>query len=156
LVWTFNNINLPDSISNEAESHGYIYFKIKPQADIAEGAILDNQAAIFFDNLEPVITNTVTNIIGEERGELATEGELQLFPNPMVNETNVSILPLDGAQVDIESIYLYDGLGNLLLSKLGVGKREVELIRGNMAPGYYLVKVKGGDGKEYIGKLLVP
>jgi len=30
LVWTFENINMPDSLANEAESHGYITFKIKP------------------------------------------------------------------------------------------------------------------------------
>lgn len=30
LVWTFSNINLPDSTTDEAASHGFVKFKIRP------------------------------------------------------------------------------------------------------------------------------
>jgi uncharacterized repeat protein (TIGR01451 family) len=63
LTWTFTNINLPDSTTNEPESHGYIKFKIKPNEGIAEGTIIENFADIYFDFNEPVRTNTtVSNI----------------------------------------------------------------------------------------------
>ncbi len=60
LVWTFNNILLPDSTTNEVESHGFVTYTIKPiemdQADY--GTQIFNNAAIFFDYNPPVITNT--------------------------------------------------------------------------------------------------
>src|SRR5690606_38919984 len=53
----FNNINLPDSTSNEPASHGYIQYKIKPKSTIAVGDFIKNDAAIYFDFNPPVITN---------------------------------------------------------------------------------------------------
>ena len=57
-VWSFNNINLVDSIKNEPLSHGYIVYRIKPKANVQVGNIITNRAAIFFDYNLPVITNT--------------------------------------------------------------------------------------------------
>jgi len=61
LKFVFENINLPDSISNEPGSHGYVLFEISPFDDLPEGTVIDNTAYIYFDLNAPVITNTVTN-----------------------------------------------------------------------------------------------
>ncbi|SRX52759.1 FG-GAP-like repeat-containing protein [Aequorivita sp. CIP111184] len=61
----FENINLPDSTSNEPESHGYIQYKIKPISAINIGDSMSNSANIFFDFNPPVLTNTVTTTIVE-------------------------------------------------------------------------------------------
>ncbi len=58
LRWRFEDINLPDSTSNEPESHGYVKFKIAPKAETPEGAIVENFADIYFDFNEPIRTNT--------------------------------------------------------------------------------------------------
>lgn len=63
LTATFNYIMLPDSTTNEPESHGYIEFKIKARERIENGSILLNKAAIYFDAEDPIITNTVANVI---------------------------------------------------------------------------------------------
>ena len=57
-VWSFNNINLVDSIKNEPLSHGYLVYRIKPKANVQVGDIITNKAAIYFDYNLPVITNT--------------------------------------------------------------------------------------------------
>ena len=57
-VWSFNNINLVDSIKNEPLSHGYLVYRIKPKAIVQVGDIITNRAAIYFDYNLPVITNT--------------------------------------------------------------------------------------------------
>lgn len=71
LVWTFNNIQLPDSNVNEPASHGFIKFTVKPRSDVAGGAIISNSAAIYFDFNAPVITNTVENQIASNVGNIS-------------------------------------------------------------------------------------
>ncbi len=58
LVFTFNNIYLVDSITDEANSHGYISFKISPNIKYVNSRIT-NKANIYFDYNEPVVTNEV-------------------------------------------------------------------------------------------------
>ncbi|WP_378410102.1 DUF7619 domain-containing protein [Rhodocytophaga aerolata] len=65
LTWTFNNINLPDSTSNEPASHGYLRFRIRPKKDTPDGVKITNSAAIYFDYNSPVITNTVLSTTGQ-------------------------------------------------------------------------------------------
>ncbi|MBP6389721.1 MAG: T9SS type A sorting domain-containing protein [Flavobacteriales bacterium] len=58
VVFTFANILLPDSNSNEPASHGFIKYRIRPFAGIPNGTTIANTAAIHFDVNAPVITNT--------------------------------------------------------------------------------------------------
>jgi uncharacterized repeat protein (TIGR01451 family) len=59
----FNNINLPDSGHNEAGSHGFFTFRIKPLAGATPGQQIQNTASIYFDFNPAVVTNTaVSNI----------------------------------------------------------------------------------------------
>ena len=55
--FNFPNINLPDSNSNEPDSHGWIQYKIKTDSTITPGIIIHNTAAIYFDFNDPIITN---------------------------------------------------------------------------------------------------
>ncbi len=64
LTWTFKDINLPDSTTNEPASHGYVRFRIRPKAGIPLGATIRNGAAITFDYNSPVLTNLVTHTTG--------------------------------------------------------------------------------------------
>lgn len=57
LVWTFNEINLPDSNINEPLSHGRIVYRIKPVNTVAVGDTIHNTASIYFDYNLPVVTN---------------------------------------------------------------------------------------------------
>lgn len=63
LTWSFNDILLPDSTSNEAGSHGYIQFSIKPKAGLPAKTPVENFADIFFDFNAPVRTNLTVNRI---------------------------------------------------------------------------------------------
>ena len=60
LVVTFNDIDLVDSIRNEPASHGFVKFKVSLSANRPQpGEVVENQASIYFDFNEPIITNTV-------------------------------------------------------------------------------------------------
>lgn len=57
------NILLPDSNANERSSHGFVSFKIKPQASIAANSTIVNKAAIYFDYNSAVITNDANTFV---------------------------------------------------------------------------------------------
>jgi uncharacterized repeat protein (TIGR01451 family) len=59
----FSNILLPDSSTNEVESHGFVQFQINFLPDSPEFSKADNKVGIYFDYNGPVITNTVTNTL---------------------------------------------------------------------------------------------
>jgi hypothetical protein len=57
LEWTFSNILLPDSNTNEPLSHGYISFIVEKADSLMNGDVISNSVAIYFDFNDPVITN---------------------------------------------------------------------------------------------------
>lgn len=63
LKFNFPNIELPDSGFNEPLSHGFVKYKIKLKDSLALGTLIQNTANIIFDFNQPIVTNTVPNII---------------------------------------------------------------------------------------------
>ena len=103
LVFTFNNILLPDSLTNEIGSQGLVNFSIKPIPNIAFGTTIVNKAAIYFDFNEPVITDSVARTIQTPVFANSTHLELcegdESFGFPMTSDTLV-----------IDSVMMNDGL----------------------------------------------
>ncbi|WP_298764478.1 MBG domain-containing protein [uncultured Polaribacter sp.] len=60
LEFIFENIHLADSLSNEPESHGWVFFKIKPKSTLSLNDIIENTSYIYFDYNAPIITNTAS------------------------------------------------------------------------------------------------
>ncbi len=95
LIFTFNNINLPDSTSDLAGSQGAISFRLKPRAGITFGDVLENTAGIYFDFNPPIITNTVSHAVDFSVGtqeDTQQHEQMRLLPNPARETLNV-ILP---------------------------------------------------------------
>ncbi|MEL7341604.1 MAG: PKD domain-containing protein, partial [Bacteroidota bacterium] len=63
LVFTFANINLPDSASDPLGSQGFVAYTLQHAGSLSPGTQIDNRAAIYFDYNAPIITNTVQNTI---------------------------------------------------------------------------------------------
>ncbi|MFN0203214.1 MAG: SprB repeat-containing protein, partial [Bacteroidia bacterium] len=92
LVFTFNNINLADSASNEPESHGHVLYAIRLKKNLPLGTEIRNKAAIYFDYNAPIITNEVLNTLYQP---ISIEDEnfaksVSLVPNPTTNESMLS------------------------------------------------------------------
>ncbi|MBK8566718.1 MAG: T9SS type A sorting domain-containing protein [Saprospiraceae bacterium] len=118
LEFFFDNINLPDSISDEPGSHGFVQFSIRPKAGLELGDVVENTAFIYFDFNEPVITNTVQTKVeptskvssGEKIGKVniypnPTSSSLRLgFDNPSTAELNLLLFDLWGRQLDRQII----------------------------------------------------
>ncbi|MBL4752230.1 MAG: SBBP repeat-containing protein [Flavobacteriales bacterium] len=65
LEWTFDNILLPDSNTNEPQSNGFITFTVAQNPDLPNGTVIKNSADIYFDFNAPVITNQTSHRIND-------------------------------------------------------------------------------------------
>ncbi len=82
--WNFINILLPDSNTNELESHGFVKFRIKPLPGLTVTDSIQNKADIYFDYNTAITTNTiVVNVLNTTQVNELQEMELQVFPNPV-------------------------------------------------------------------------
>jgi len=81
LIFTFDDIFLPDSTTNEPASHGFIQYSIKPMADLLPGDRIENLAAIYFDFNDPIITNTVFHTI--RKPVVSETNQLEFCPGEM-------------------------------------------------------------------------
>lgn len=92
LAFTFNNIMMPDSTSEEPGSKGYVVFRIRPRDDLQHMDVIHNTAYIFFDANPAIVTdttwqtimdcNTLTGIASENSfcvGDVAYCGSEQPF-----------------------------------------------------------------------------
>ena len=64
LEWTFYNIKLPDSTTNEPASNGFVTFTVNQVKNLPDGTEINNRVGIYFDYNDPIITNTTSHIIG--------------------------------------------------------------------------------------------
>lgn len=88
--FNFSNIFLADSLSNEAESHGYVRYTISPVSGLNPGDQITNTAYIYFDFNSPIVTNTAVNTIEFLSGVAEySEYQLGVFPNPTSNFINI-------------------------------------------------------------------
>ncbi|MBL7780094.1 MAG: T9SS type A sorting domain-containing protein [Saprospiraceae bacterium] len=147
LDFFFDNINLPDSSSNEPESHGFVLFSVQPRAGLAIGTSIPNQAAIYFDYNVPVFTNfaemQVKQSVGTGAVSLSTDG-MYLAPNPASNVVRVFFEEKTAAHTLLR---LFDAQGRMVLEKtVGTGQEVCTLDVSGLSAGTYVVKVAGKAG----------
>ena len=63
VTFLFEDINLPDSTSDEPGSHGYVKYKIEQVSGLLPHDEIQNTAHIYFDLNAPITTNTTLNTI---------------------------------------------------------------------------------------------
>jgi PKD repeat protein len=63
LIIKFDGIELSAAIANEAASQGHILFSISPKNGLADGTVIHNQAGIYFDENEVVLTEATKNTL---------------------------------------------------------------------------------------------
>ncbi len=153
--WTFNDIMLPDSNSNEPASHGYVKFKIHQHPGNQISTEITNQAAIFFDYNPAVITNEVFNIIGDMEQifthdpEVNTQQQVDVFPNPAADYV------LFNVDADKYSIELYDGYGRIIRHIQDITSAEYRMPASNISHGVYYYRIKDQSGVVGAGKIVI-
>ncbi|MFK7979930.1 MAG: FG-GAP-like repeat-containing protein, partial [Saprospiraceae bacterium] len=156
LFWEFPNIMLADSVNNEPESHGYVTFRVLPKADLPIGTIIENDAKIFFDNMEPVATNVVRNIIQPAITKEQFAGKLLAYPNPTNGVLNVQLIPLKtGETAIIRELTFYNLQGLPVKSIQNLETEQLTIDLTDLPTGLYYMKAINQEGTISEGKVLV-
>ncbi len=121
--FNFAGINLPDSISNEPGSHGYVQYRVRSLPALANNTSVENTAYIYFDFNSPVVTNTATSLVHcvESRSISQTicHGESFSFNN--VN--------LQYPGVYLDTIYNSNGCDTIVYLNLNVTYQTINTIQ---------------------------
>ncbi len=157
LFWEFPNINLPDSVHNEPESHGFVTFRVRPKADLSTGTKIENSANIYFDNLEEVPTNVVTSIIQPDVPVGTNVGRLLVYPNPSDGAVNIQLNPLDwGSPTKLRQIELYNLQGIPIRSVHNIDDlQHLDWDLSDLPRGIYFINALDEEGEEYLAKLFL-
>lgn len=149
ITWKFNGIMLPVSQPNSTIGKGYVTFKIKPLPGYAVGDIIPNTAAIYFDFNPAIVTNTFTTefVSTLSNGSFNTEN-ISIYPNP-----TQGLLTINSGNTAIQSIVLYDMLGNRLVTELPL-QTETSLNIGNLQSGIYIVEITSKENERLIQKII--
>jgi len=153
LKFRFDNINLPDSMSNEAQSHGYVVFEISPKENLPIGTVISNSAAIYFDFNPPIITNTVISTYTDSIPDCLTTSiptlyntdKLLIFPNPGSNFLRIKGEFTPNSYAEILSI---DGR-IILKEKIKDNQLEIDAL----TKGVYFLRIHDQD-KIYTQKFI--
>lgn len=152
LIFTFNNINLVDSTTNEPLSHGFVKFKIAPKNNVPLGTRINNNVDIYFDYNTPVRTNTAFVTLGNYQAVSLNEYNSNLernvlvYPNPFTQSTTLEIIS-EKENLNAE-VFVYDVFGKIVyIKKL---KTKKEALNPSLSGGVYFYEVK--NGKTIIGK----
>ncbi len=106
ITFYFNNILLPDSGADYAGSMGNVEYSIVPKSGIADGAVINNFADIYFDMNAPVRTGTTLNTIDYNLGVEPLFGatHVHIYPNPTRESITVELAqPCETCRIEISN-----------------------------------------------------
>ncbi len=160
--WTFANILLPDSNTNEPQSHGFLKYKIQQKVGNVLGTVIENNAGIYFDFNPPIITNTVFNTIGDIEAlttpptqvpEIYSEGyDIRVYPNPFSSTTTFEISYSKSGPLSFE---LYNLIGERVKVISEITGDSFIFDRENLSDGIYIYKIRAENKLIGTGKLVV-
>ncbi|MFK7784199.1 MAG: T9SS type A sorting domain-containing protein, partial [Crocinitomicaceae bacterium] len=110
-IFTFDSIFLPDSSTNEIESHGFIKYHIDLNSNVPVGTQIKNTAEIYFDYNPPIITNTVINTLYNCSNLSLIMSSLSVCENELISVSG----DLSDMVIDWNIIGVDNGVGNELL-----------------------------------------
>ncbi len=142
--WRFDNIELPDSLTDENNSHGFIHYSIQTKENLPAETTIANRASIYFDFNTPVITeDAITQVLFPD-GVDNQEGllfDILLKPNPANDEVTVSFTVVNTMKARLEVMSL-DGTIWLQkeLSQFDAGELAVKISLQEIPTGCYLIR----------------
>lgn len=150
----FPNINLPDSTSNEPQSHGFVRFEVAMEQDLDPGTEIKNKVEIYFDTNEPIVTNVALNTIEFPSGlsveDLQLSG-LKVYPNPTDGVVNFELKKSMDAELLITDI-----TGKVIYQQRHAATSVVQVNTEKMVQGIYVYELRDlTNGGTSAGKLMI-
>ena len=170
IVFSFENINLPDSTSDEPNSHGFVKFGLNLKPSLPLNTEIANNAAIYFDFNAPIITNSTLNTlhippqdttINDTTANDTTNTtsananaffahKVKVYPNPF---SEITTLSFPNAENEEYSLIIRDLTGKVVQKIEYIRGSEVKIAKENKAKGVYLWELKGKYSAR--GKLML-
>ncbi|MBV6442858.1 MAG: T9SS C-terminal target domain-containing protein [Haliscomenobacteraceae bacterium CHB4] len=153
----FEDILLPDSNVNEPASNGFVKFSILPRTGAPLETVIENDAAIYFDFNEPVITNTTFHRLGENFVVRAWQpfvpgADVTVAPNPFSDEALLTVKGLrNNAPLRLR---VFDLQGQVVNETETTGT-VFHLRKGDWPAGVYLFQISQNGAVIGSGKLAV-
>ncbi len=143
LVFTFNDILLPDSTTDLLGSQGFVAFRMKPRNGLLPGDVIENTAAIHFDFNEPVITEPSV-LVAEFSTAILTPMSDDLIVSPIPASEQIrfqfpgtierlSVITADGRVIFTSRPQAADGIVDIA----------------TLPSGCYLLQVRTSQGSVY-------
>jgi len=143
MEFIFNNINLPYEDEDEEGSNGFIAYKIKPIAGTQLGDfIIGNEAYIYFDYNDPIITNTTSTEVVEETSSASVHNLndlISVYPNPTNGVLHIS----SKGNTILEGVKIYNLQGRELF---GSTTNQETINIENLSAGIYLMNIRTNQG----------
>jgi PKD repeat protein len=83
LIFTFPNINLPDSATDEPNSHGFVKFAMNLLPNLPLNTQISNSSSIYFDFNAPVLTNSTLTTLYKNM-ELVVNDSISICPTDSI------------------------------------------------------------------------
>ena len=160
IEWTFDGILLPDSTTNEPESHGFVMFTIDREGNLPVGHRINNDADIYFDYQPPVETNIAYVTLGEDVFVMVSldppftetlRQPIKVYPNPM-SESAVFDL---GEYWDEVNLEVMDLNGRLMHEQQFHNTDRATLRRGQLTSGMYVFRLTSKGEVLGTGRIVV-
>jgi hypothetical protein len=136
--WRFENILLPDSTTDEPNSHGAVGFRIRPVEPLLPGTVLANTAQIYFDFNAPIVTNTSTLVATATTALNNATAPLAWTVGPVPTTGPFAVRRTDGQALgDVEVL---DPLGRHVM-QYRTTESVLHMDGGAWPPGTYLVRI---------------
>lgn len=155
LEWTFQNIRLPDSTTNEPNSHGFIKFEVEQNSSLPNGLAVNNTAQVYFDFNAPIITNTsshtindgLNKFVGINKVEIQAVFNIKVYPNPTTGQ-----LFIEKEGDNALNVVVVDQLGRILQEqKLNAALSTIDI--GQLPTGVYFISIS--DGKKRVTEKII-
>ena len=154
----FENIQLSDSNTNEAASHGFVKFSIYPKATAPLETLIENTAHIYFDFNDAVVTNTTRHRLGEDFVTVGlwqperAEYKISASPNPFSETT---VLEINGLTFSAPiHLLIIDIHGKIVHEETAPGP-VLTLRKQELPNGMYLFRLDQQGAMIGSGKLIV-
>ncbi|MCH7534395.1 MAG: T9SS type A sorting domain-containing protein, partial [Bacteroidetes bacterium] len=166
LRFGFDNINLPDSTTDEPNSHGFVSFTVSPVDGITPGTSLENFADIYFDYNSAIRTDTaivtaLDTTISSAKSITVTEIstptnisedellDISIYPNPTSDYIFVS-----GSINEFNQIRIYDLTGKHVINQTLSSADQPKVNVSFLAAGIYFIHLVNANGDSYSFKMV--
>ncbi len=152
ILFNLPKIKLPDSATNDAESRGWLQYKVKTKANLLYDDSVENTAYIYLDRYKPVVTNTTINYYVESAATI-NEKRLQhifkVYPNPTTGNITISF-DKNHAQIRA-SVFTTTGQEVYVQTSSNTQELQFDF---DAETGFYFLEIQTENGAKSVMKIV--